>query len=245
MDKMVIIMVRHVKTEDDNKYWKESYGYIKKWYPDTKLVIIDDNSKAAEDIQLDNTTIIQSEYPGRAELLPYYYFHKYHFAEKVLVIHDSLFLNSVINVDSVNNFEFIWDFEHTWDDNIGIPEILRKFPGGEKFVELYFKKNLWKGCYGVMSVMSWDFLDKMNTECNLFNVLLESITDRANRMRLERIWGVLCTYYDCDKPSKYGQIHPWVHRFTKGRKWWDYSFNEYQNEKDVIDSPIIKVWVGR
>jgi hypothetical protein len=245
MDKLVIIMVRHVKTPEDNKYWKESYQYIRKWYPEVKLIIIDDNSKEAENIELENTEIIQSEYPGRAELLPYYYFHKYHFAEKALVIHDSLFINSRFDFDNVKNFEFIWDFEHTWDDTDVTPQILRKFPNGENLVDLYNKKNLWKGCYGVMSIISWDFLEKMNKELGLFNILLDIITDRANRMRLERIWGVLCTYSDCDKPSKYGQIHPWVYHFTKGRKWWDYSFNEYLSEKNIINSPIIKIWVGR
>ena len=40
----VFIIVRHVNSELTNKYWKESYNCIRKFYPEIKVVIIDDST---------------------------------------------------------------------------------------------------------------------------------------------------------------------------------------------------------
>ena len=75
---LVFIIIRHVNSESSNLYWKHSYSSIRQFYPTTSIIIIDDNSpfKKFGSINLSNCEIINSEYPQRGELLPYYYFHK-------------------------------------------------------------------------------------------------------------------------------------------------------------------------
>ena len=38
------IMLRHVNSEETNKYWIESYSCIRSLYPDNMIIIIDDSS---------------------------------------------------------------------------------------------------------------------------------------------------------------------------------------------------------
>ena len=73
------IMTRHVNSEKTNNYWNNSIRCIRRFYPDTKIIIIDDNSNyefVKADYEYKNIEIIQSEYKGRGELLPYFYFYK-------------------------------------------------------------------------------------------------------------------------------------------------------------------------
>ena len=67
------IILRHVNNAVTNEYWIYSYNCIRKLYPENEIMIIDDNSKYqfVTPINLYKTSIIQSEYPKRGELLPY------------------------------------------------------------------------------------------------------------------------------------------------------------------------------
>ena len=83
-------------------YWKLCYDHIRKHYPNNPIMIIDDNSDSSfisleTEKDLINTTIIQSEYPGRGELLPYLYFLKLKPFTKACIIHDSVFINKKID----------------------------------------------------------------------------------------------------------------------------------------------------
>ena len=76
MDSYGFIITRHVNSEKTNKYWNKCVRCIRKFYPLRKIIIIDDNSnyQYITEKQLYKTQIINSEYPGRGELLPYYYY---------------------------------------------------------------------------------------------------------------------------------------------------------------------------
>ena len=96
------IITRHVNSEQTNKYWNQSVKLIRRIYPLRQIVIIDDNSnpefvKAEFDYQ--NLTIIQSEYHKRGELLPFYYYLKYKWFPKAVIIHDSLFIHKKIHFE--------------------------------------------------------------------------------------------------------------------------------------------------
>jgi hypothetical protein len=109
------IILRHVNSFSSNCYWKESYNCIRRLYPTTQIVIIDDNSDPShinnDDIELNNCIIINSEYPGRGELLPYYYYHKYKWFDKAIIIHDSAFLQKYIDFDKIEDkIKFLWHF---------------------------------------------------------------------------------------------------------------------------------------
>src|ERR1700734_1857442 len=92
----------HASSEFTNNYWLENCKCIKKLYPNVDIKIIDDNSShfiVPDDLNLDNIEIIKSEYPGRGELLPYYYFYKYKWFDVAVILHDSCFIQKEINTD--------------------------------------------------------------------------------------------------------------------------------------------------
>ena len=121
MDKTLgFIILRYVKDTQSSKFWISSHQYIRKFYKDNKIIIIDDNSDYTfidEDYQnsLENTSIIKSEFPKRAELLPFYYYSKNKFFDIAVIVHDSVFINSKIDFYT-DTFKFLWHFNsHQWD----------------------------------------------------------------------------------------------------------------------------------
>ena len=79
MENFGFIIIRCVRDEKVKTYWTLSYDGIRKNYPEVPIMIIDDNSNydlidIDYEEQLYKTTIVKGEFPGRGELLPYYYF---------------------------------------------------------------------------------------------------------------------------------------------------------------------------
>jgi len=110
MNSTGFIILRHVNSALTNNYWIRCHGCIRIFYPEHPILIIDDGSdyKYVTDITLYKTTVINSEYPGRGELLPYYYYLHNKLFETAVIIHDSVFINTYIDL-SVNKYKFIWE----------------------------------------------------------------------------------------------------------------------------------------
>jgi hypothetical protein len=89
MDSFGFIITRHVNSEKTNKYWNHCVKCLRTFYPQKKIVIIDDNSNPSflkAEFNYINVQVIQSEFNGRGELLPYYYFLKNKFFKNALII---------------------------------------------------------------------------------------------------------------------------------------------------------------
>jgi hypothetical protein len=251
-DDLVFIITRYVKDDITNKYWIKSYNSIRKIYPTTKIIIIDDNSPYKDNSynsKLTNCKIVKSEYPQRGELLPYYYFHKNKYAKKAVIVHDSVFINKKINIDNIDTYRFLWDFNDKWSNTKLLHNILNLFQD-EKLMTIYKTQLKWIGCFGGMTVITWDFIDKINTQCNFFNKLLPVITDREHRMAFERIIGCMCVYNDKLHKPLFGDIHRWIRRIQhtefKSDSSWGITYEEYIKYKQYFESqPIIKIWSGR
>ena len=116
MSELGFIILRHVNNELTNNYWRHCIECIRKFYPENKILVIDDNSdpKFLTTETYYNTTIIKSEYPKRGELLPYYYYLNNKLFDVAVIIHDSVFINSYIDF-TVDKYKIIWEFEHDWD----------------------------------------------------------------------------------------------------------------------------------
>ena len=74
------IITRHVNSLKTNKYWNHCIKCIRSLYPLRKIVVIDDNSKKeflSADFQYKNVEIVETEFHGRGELLPFYYLLKF------------------------------------------------------------------------------------------------------------------------------------------------------------------------
>ncbi len=232
------IILRHVNSNLTNNYWKECYNCIRKYYSNL-IVIIDDNSNYTyidmnEEKKLINCIIIKSEFPQRGEILPYYYYHKYNWFKKAVIIHDSVFIQKFINFEKINKIKFIFHFEPSHEDYEYEHLLLSKLTESNDLSNLIkkFDKNKWNGCFGVMSVIDYEYLNFLQQKYNFLN-LIHYITHKIHRCCLERIFGLIC--YKAE--SIYGDIMKYIK--------WGYTFNNYIHEKNYIQLDIIKVWSGR
>jgi hypothetical protein len=230
------IVLRHVSSVSNDIYWKMSYKHIRKYYPENLIIIIDDNSKEEYidkefEKTIYKTTIIASEYPGRGELLPYIYFSRLKFFDTAVIIHDSVFINSIINID-VETYSILWTFSHTWDEPINEINLLSKLDNSEELVNFYRQKDKWLGCFGGMSIVNYEYVNFLNNRYN-FSRLIDHIKNRYDRMRFERVIACILQFQAPFKTS-FGRIH---------------SYCEYGITLKEIDKikhlPVIKVWVGR
>ena len=238
--KICFIIIRHVNSKETNKYWLYCYLSIRKYYSN-QIIIIDDNSDKnfVSNIELENTIIIQSEFPKRAELLPYYYFHKYQWGTHAVIIHDSAFILQKINFPETD-IKFLWHFEKfTGSKNYIFP--LLKYIKNENKIRKWLKKYSFQGCFGVQSLISLNFITELEEKYNFFN-LLKIINTRPLRMKLERLFALLC-FIENDKlklnPSICGSIFSQKNKFTL-------KFNNYIiNKEKYKNLKIVKVWTGR
>ena len=238
------IIIRHVNNKLTDYYWKECYTCIRKFY-DNPILIIDDSSNKDflnENIFLKNCTVIyDKEHKGGAELLPYYYFHKLKPFDTAVIIHDSVFIQSKINFElkESENIRFLWTFQHHWDDEIfdWIRELTNEIIHSQELLRFYHQKHLWIGCFGVMSVIKWDFLNKIDERHQIFKLLLPKVTSRKNRHGLERLFPMIACFNDNTiKDTQFGDIHNYIK--------WGITFPEYLSQ-DFSQYPIMKVWSGR
>jgi hypothetical protein len=202
-------------------------------------MIIDDNSSTEYCLDeyervLDNTIIIQSEYPGRGELLPYYYYLKNKFCDTVCILHDSVFVNRYVDFGVVDTYKMLWQFEHWYDSPEHEMKLIRVLQHSDDLITFYENKDKWRGCFGGMSVITYDYLKSIDDKYDITR-LISCILNRPDRMCFERIIGCLLQIHDTTK-SVFGDI------FLYGRK----HITIYDiDSPDIIQLPFIKVWSGR
>lgn len=227
------ILLRHVNSEKSNNYWQKSYNCIRNFYPENKIIIIDDNSKKEflTDIELINTIIINSEFPGRGELLPYYYYSRNKWFDSAVIIHDSVFIKKKIDFSNVDRYKILWDFTHDWDQPNDETRIINYLDNKDELIKLHKNKKLWTGCYGCMTVINYHYLRFLDDRYKFKNIL-NAITNRYQRMSFER---VIACILQCHEEATiiFGDIH----NFYKGIITFDMI--------DNLDLPIVKFRPGR
>lgn len=242
MSEFGFIIVRYVNSRETNEYWKQSYLAIRRYYPANRILIVDDASDkqflCEGDFETTQCTVIESEFPRRGELLGYYYFYQLKPFAKAIILHDSVFINRQLNCEHVKDIQFLWSFDHQYDDEMRERRLLMPF---ESAVHLmYNNKSKWFGCYGVMSVVSLEFIEKLNVKYNIFAHLLPLVTSRQDRMALERVFACICTLSEPElstSPHLLGDIH----QYRWGR---NISFAQYLQGQNA-DMPAVKILTGR
>jgi len=253
------IITRHVNNKETNRYWNTCIQCIHYFYSDNiKIVVIDDNSNKefiSADYVYKNVTHIQSEYKGRGELLPFYYFHKNKFFDNAVIIHDSVFIHKRVNFSRIKmNVLPLWHFdgEPKYDNVTRTLQLTRNLKNthlirpaisskyGDKPISLSSSGN-WRGCFGVQCYINHAFLNHIQNKYNIFN-LLQTVTCRTDRCCLERIFGVIF-YKESPNLNKFPSIFGSIMSYSR----WGYSFNEYKNDVNSknIKHPFVKVWTGR
>jgi hypothetical protein len=234
MTQVGFIILRHVTNKLTNKYWINCVNSIRRYYPENKILIIDDNSnyEYITEETLYKTTIINSEYPKRGELLPYYYYLHNKLFDVAVIIHDSVFINEYIDM-SVKKYKFLWDFRHYWDQ-IEDETIMINVFNDLELKEFYENKNLWTGCFGSMSIITHDYLTHINNKYDI-SKLLDYVLNRYNRCSFERVIACLLQKEGNQKIQiLLGDITDYCEN--------NITFNEIDKYKNL---PIIKYWTGR
>jgi len=231
------IILRHVKNKTTDAYWKHCYDCVRKYYPENKILIIDDNSnpQSLTEKETHNTTVIQSEYPGRGELLPYYYYLHNKLFDVAVILHDSVFLNSHIKFETSKS-KFHWHFNaNRGNDSDKELNMLHVFQD-KSLVDLYLSKK-WRGCFGGMATITHDHLVASNKQYDL-SKFLDIVTDRPSRCTFERI--IACILYKCGTDSSLmGDLHKYLGKYKFG---WG---TRFKNIGSLSHVPLIKVWTGR
>lgn len=254
MNSFGFIITRHVNSQNTNKYWNHSVKLLRTLYPNIKIVIIDDNSNQSfvkSDFNYSNIEIIQSEFPGRGELLPYYYFLKHKFFENAIIIHDSVFIHKRINFTRLNGVKVLpmWHFNSDNENienskritaNLANPQFLYDKLKNE--IKMGMPHDNWLGCFGVQSYINHNFLLHIERKYNITN-MIKTVLCRADRCCLERIMG--CIFYT--EYPKSLKIKSLFGDITRHHKWSHYNFDEYYNnlKKGTIPRSVVKVWTGR
>jgi hypothetical protein len=255
METYGFIITRHVNSEKTNKYWNKCVRCIRAFYPLRKIIIIDDNSNQnfiKADFKYLNIEIIQSEFHGRGELLPYYYFYKNKFFDNAVIIHDSIFFHKRINFEKLVGVKVLplWHFEAD-KENINKTiiisnklsnqiEIQKKLSLNDTFLGLNHQR--WYGCFGVQSFINYNFLRYIEKKYNIFN-LLSIVKNREDRCSLERIFGAIFYTEENHNLTKMKSLFGNIFNNQK----WRYTFDDYENDiiQKKISKPIVKVFTGR
>ena len=232
MENLGFIMLRHVNNELTNRYWMQCYECIRKFYPENHILIVDDNSNYdfITDRPLYKTTVINSEFHGRGEALPYYYYLRNKLFDTAVIIHDSVFINKPIDF-STTTYKMLWSFEHTWDQIQDETKMIEAFEDPE-LLAFYKNKNAWKGCFGGMCVITYNYLMHINAKCDI-RKLLDLVKTRYNRCSFERV--IACIL---QKDVKHAPLLGDIHDYCR----WEITYEEREESQHL---PLIKLWTGR
>lgn len=245
-DSLVFVILTHVKDEKTGTLWKKAHDSVRKFYPDESIVVIDDNSPLPPNIEgLENVTFIRSEYPGAGELLPYLYFLKFKWADRMIFLHDSMALIRPFTEEELAPLvKFHWHFSDLPEEDAKTPieELLAELHNGDELIQ--FKRHAkWDGAFGVASLIHINVLEDLSEKYGFPDRLKQIVHTRNQRMALERVFGILLErseYFKDQKSSNFGSILEFPHAFHT-------TVTEQELDEITATYPgaIIKTWHGR
>ncbi len=249
------ILTRHVNSEKTNKYWNQCVKLIRTYYPLRQIIIIDDNSNqdfVKAEHAYKNITVIQSEYPGRGELLPYIYYLRYRWFPNAIIIHDSLFIHRRIPFEKLNMpvlplWHHLYDKENVngllkLASSLKNNHILLDKINGSTINILGLNKNSFNLCFGGQAFIQLTFLEKLQHKYNI-HALVNTVRNRTDRCAFERIIGLLF----CEECPQLTNTLSLFGDIMNKYKAFEYNYDEYSNDlrQNKIPYPFVKVWTGR
>jgi hypothetical protein len=249
------IITRHVNSEQTNKYWNQCVKLIRTFYPLRQIVVIDDNSNQnfiKSEHTYQNLILIQSEYPGRGELLPYIYYLKYKWFPNAVIIHDSLFIHKRIAFEKISMpvlplWHHVYDKENLNNllritSSLNNNQYLIKKLKGNEINVMGLNNDKINLCFGCQTYIKLSFLELLQNKYNICN-LVNVVHNRTDRCGLERVLGLLF----CQEFTKLTKINSLFGDILTQHLAFNYNYDQYANdlkEKKVIH-PFVKVWTGR
>ena len=244
----VFVILRNIRNTRDNDLWMASYQSVRRFYTN-KIVIIDDNSSInTVNGKLVNAEVIQSEYNGAGEVLPYYYFFTNKWADRMVFLHDSMFLHRRFTDDELSGaIRFHWHFSNTEirnDRKIGTYLSMLQHP--EELLEFANQPDsVWNGCFGAAAIVDLDIVMQLEEAYSFFSTLVLSIRTRKDREIFERLLGIAlyCSNLIEEPFSNFGNIVQYPGAFESQVSTPDQG--AYSISQKNYNTAIIKVWRGR
>jgi hypothetical protein len=238
------IFTRCVKNKEDNQIWKNCYKGIRKFYKEKIIIITDGSNKdLIENIELENVDLIDSEFKGAGEILPYYYFHKLRPFKKAICMQDSMWFMKKFDFKNydLKDVVFLWEFysnnkhfikEETELASLMSKEVLDRYNGTD-----------WFGCWGACSFITIDFVDKLEENYKFLKLVNYTGIERTYRHAFERIFGVICSILSRTMSEKHSLFGAFFDaKTTKELK----NINNYKNtNQSVVNVNILKLFRGR
>lgn len=244
----VFVILRNIRITRDNDLWIASYQSIRRFYTN-QIIIIDDNSDInTVNGKLVNTEVIHSDYNGAGEVLPYYYFLTNKWADRMVFLHDSMFLHRRFTDTELSGaVRFHWHFSNSDirnDRKIGT--YLSMLPNHDGLLEFANQSNsVWNGCFGGASIIDLDIVTQLEEAHSFFSTLVLSIKTRKDRETFERLFGIVLYFSNMiEEPfSNFGNIVKYPGAFESQVSTPDQGAHALSQKG--YDTAIIKVWRGR
>lgn len=240
------VMVRHVSNEITNRYWNECCRCIQSIYSSkVRILIIDNDSnyeyvKQSSNLDMENITVVKSEYEKCGEIVGYYYFYKMRPFHRAVILHDTMFVKQNMNF-AVDDVKFMWHFSGTVRPSESTPSVRGFLESmGGNLTHIYDHYN-WVGCMGTASVITHSFLSTIVEKYDFFNKTLPFMNVKPHREAIERVFAIACISLKPSllvDPSVFGDIYEYY-----GSRHFDmrsYDFNSYLADSRGL--PFIKVW---
>jgi hypothetical protein len=246
----VFVILRNIRNPADNDLWITSYNSIRKFYTN-KIIIIDDNSSMnTVNGKLYETDILYSDYPGAGECLPYFYFLMHRWADRMIFLHDTMFLHRRFLQHEVDTtLQFHWHFNPT--DKEYVPRIQQLITSLKHHEPLLphlspESRSQWKACFGVACVIDLSVVNLLEEKYKLFSTTVLMIRNRKDRQMMERLFGLVVFHENLvttDKCSAFGDILNYPKCFESQDT--TVKTATYEVEQAGYNTAILKVWRGR
>jgi len=249
---LVFVILRHVRRRMHAHLWKRCAESVVRFHPRVPIAIIDDGS--AQELVADTLTavpgvtcVIQSEFPGAGELLPYHYFLQGRVRARTMIfLHDSMYLKRPFTrAELARGLGFLWHFNPNPDRTEIILEFCRMIGRREGAALLAaFTSNRWKGCFGSATIIDHTMLGLMEARYRFISKLLPVIRTRPQREALERILALITMTMPESRLatsttlSLFGPIHLHPHFFNYNREATEEELRNY-------DTAVVKTWKWR
>lgn len=245
----VFVILRHLRSARDNDLWISSYQSVRRFYTNP-IIIIDDNSEVnTVNGKLVNTEVIYSEWNGAGEILPYYYFLKSKWADRMVFLHDSMFIYRPFRTSELEGpVRFHWHFDSNEIRNDRkIATYLSILPQSEVLMaSMEDPEFTWKGCFGGASIIDLAVVEQLEEKYELFSKLIMAMRTRKDRETFERVFGIMVRHEGFiveETTSNFGNIIKYPGAFES--QIYTIEAAVHALSQKGYDTAIIKVWRGR
>lgn len=241
----VFVILRQLNTITDNNYWISSYNSIRKYYTN-KIIIIDDNSSINTfNGNLINTEVIKSNFNGTGEILAYYYFYQYKWANCMIFLQDTMLLHRPFQSSELDSsVRFHWYFiDPSVSTNYNkLMLFVSSLKNNSELIEdITTSSKPFIGCFSATSIIHYSVVESLQNKYELFTILLLMINGLKDRELFERILGKILfveNFIDDESCSNSGNISTYPNAFQP--KSVDSAIQNYQQYN--YSSAIIKCW---